>query len=70
MLKNRQIELLAHVPDFSSWEKAFLWIKEGQQLKLEPVSEGKVASLAWNDVEEKGEFPFGLYGSEKWRNLF
>lgn len=66
-------ELLKNVPDLTSWEDALLWIREGQhvaqQFTSRLVTEAEIASLEWSEIEQKREFPFGLYSSEKWRKF-
>ena len=61
------MQLLDFIPDFSSWDEAGDWIKKGQNLVVQ--KNDKIASLEWNECQEKGSTSFGLYSSKAWRKF-
>lgn len=66
-------KLLNYVPDFLDWDDAKRWINKGrkliQQCSEKEILEGEVFSLDWSQIEQKREFPFGLYQSKHWRKF-
>jgi len=63
-------ELLKAVPDFTSWQEAAIWLQQGQLAAKQWTSDVLVdAQITSLQINERTEFPFGLYASEKWRKF-
>ncbi len=63
-------DVLKDVPDFTSWQEADSWLKQGQLAARawspDVLADAKITSL---QINETAAFPFGLYASEKWRKF-
>lgn len=63
--------LLEAIPDFLDWNKALLWIEEGQKV-LQPslmMTENNIFELSWSDIALPSTSSFGFYPLENWRKF-
>lgn len=69
----KEDKLLDQVPDFTDWDKTRRWINKGrkfiQSYSEKAFLESEIYSLEWNSIQEKSEFPFGLYSSKTWQKF-
>lgn len=66
-------DILQDVPDFTSWEKARVWLKKGlqavQTLSPSLMLHAEIVSMEWADIEQESDGFFGCYSSEHWRKF-
>jgi hypothetical protein len=63
--------LLTIIPDFLEWEKARLWLEEGQKLMQSApnIKKINIRVLEWSDIALPATPYFGLYSLEIWRKF-
>ncbi len=65
------VRYLDEVPDFSSWEKAALWIEEGlkdaESYSAQTLENAQIGSLSWSGTAADSRF--GLYASKEWQKF-
>lgn len=62
-------DILAQIPDFTNWELAQTWLKEGQIWKQDLGLDVQFTSLEWKDIQTASNGCFGLLSSENWRKF-
>lgn len=62
-------KLLETIPDLTSWQAASNWVQQKQRQAAQFDPQAKILAVEWKEIEQKPNFPFGLYSSEKWRKF-